>query len=452
MTLAMNIEEALAILDKLLEPEHLSDVQELVFRQCYLGQTYQQIADNSSYDPDYIRYVGFQLWKILSQAVGEKVTKNNFRSVLRRVQQQIETHNPKPSTPQIDLTPHSPELEPEFPQGQVPLNSAFYLERPPVETLAYQEILKPGTLLRIRAPRQWGKTSLMVRVLAHATSKGCRAISLNFEEADHAVFMSLDKFLRWFCANLTRKLGLPSMLDQYWDEDLGSKVSCTTYLQGYLLSQVESPLVIALDEVNRIFEYPEVAQDFLPLLRFWHEEANNLEIWRKLRLIVVHSTEIYIPLDLNQSPFNVGIPVHLPEFTLEQIQNLAERHRLKWASASGGIQQLKQLQSLVGGNPSLVRLALYYLYRQEVNLDQLLQEAPTEIGIYASHLRSHLVMLQEHPELATAFKTVVSSSDRVRLESICAYKLYSMGLVTLHGDEVTPSCQLYRLYFRDRLD
>jgi hypothetical protein len=42
-----------------------------------------------------IRDVGFQLWRQLSQVLGEKVTKSNFQVVLRRYQQtQTQLKNP----------------------------------------------------------------------------------------------------------------------------------------------------------------------------------------------------------------------------------------------------------------------------------------------------------------------------------------------------------------------
>jgi len=86
----MTVEEALAILDAVLKQEHLNNVQELVFRRTWEGQTYEQIAEGSPYDAVYIKHIGFQLWQRLSQAFGEKVTKSNFQSVLRRRTQQTQ--------------------------------------------------------------------------------------------------------------------------------------------------------------------------------------------------------------------------------------------------------------------------------------------------------------------------------------------------------------------------
>jgi hypothetical protein len=80
----MKIEKALFFLDIVLHQKILNNVQELVFRQAWAGQTYPEIAESSGYDANYIKDVGYKLWKLLSKAFEEKVTKSNFRSVIRR--------------------------------------------------------------------------------------------------------------------------------------------------------------------------------------------------------------------------------------------------------------------------------------------------------------------------------------------------------------------------------
>ena len=80
----MNVEEALAFLDTVLQQKFLNNLQELVFRQAWAGQTYPEMAESSGYDANYIKDVGSKLWKLLSEVFEEEVTKSNFRSVLRR--------------------------------------------------------------------------------------------------------------------------------------------------------------------------------------------------------------------------------------------------------------------------------------------------------------------------------------------------------------------------------
>jgi AAA-like domain len=444
---SMNPDEALILLEALLQPKCLSDLQQTVFCRAWAGQSYEETAEELAYDPGYIRDVGAQLWLAISKAVGEKVTKKNVHAALRRYQQKQEVQ--RSTAPAWSHTALASKSQLDFPTGVVALNSPFYIDRPPIEAQTFQEIHKPGSLIRIKASRQMGKSSLMHRVLEQAKQSGLQTATLNLQRADRSVLDSLDKFLRWLCVNVAQQLNLPPVLDDYWNAEMGSKMSCTLYFQRYLLRAIEPAFVLAFDEVNRLFEYPELAMDFLPLLRSWYEDASEFEIWQKLRLVVVHSTEAYIPLNINQSPFNVGLPIRLPEFTLQQVQELALRHGLTWAENEAGLGKLRSLLKMIGGHPYLVRLALYAL-RQQLSLTQLLEEAPTPSGIYSEHLRHQLQDLQERPALAIAFQKILSAKPEP-LEATTLYQLESLGLIKIQGNEATPSRELYRLYFQNQL-
>ncbi len=80
----MTVEEALAIVKKFLDQGRLNKIQETVFRQSWEGQSYLEIASHSGYDPGYVKDAGAKLWQLLSELLGEKVTKNNFQLVLRQ--------------------------------------------------------------------------------------------------------------------------------------------------------------------------------------------------------------------------------------------------------------------------------------------------------------------------------------------------------------------------------
>ena len=343
-----------------------------------------------------------------------------------------------------------PTAEPKIPLGLVRLASTFYVERMPCESECFSAIEQPGALIRIKAPRQMGKTSLMARILEHARKQGCRAVPLSFQHADRSTFNDLGTFLRWFCMKVAHKLKLPHRLDEFWVDTFGSKDNCSYYFTDYLLPEIQEPLVLGLDEVDCIFQYPVIADDFFGLLRAWYEEASygndESELWEKLRLIVVHSTEVYIPLDVNQSPFNVGLPIKLGEFSLKQVSDLAYRHNLDWST-----DQVKQLMTLVGGHPYLIRLAMFYIAKQQTTLEELCETAPSEFGIYDDHLRRHFWHLNQHPELAAAYHIVLQSEHPVELDSEQAFKLHSLGLVRFQKNGVVPSFDLYRQYFGDRL-
>ncbi|MBP5977375.1 AAA-like domain-containing protein [Brasilonema sp. CT11] len=425
----------------------LNHTEILVLRGIWQSQTYNQIAQQGGYSDSYsTKTVARRLCQKLSDLIGNRVTKKNCRTLL---QSYVTTQaSPKITLEQRPSVRNFPnfqhEMSPRFPSGLVPLGSPYYIEQSEITTQVYKEIINPGALIRMKAPQEMGKTSLLLRIVEYAKQIGYHTVSLNLQEQiDQTILSDLNRFLRWLCANISCQLELEPRLDEFWDEDIGSKVSCSLYLRNYVLEQINSPLVLALDEVNQIFEHPQVAKEFLPLLRSWYEDAKRQPIWQKLRLIVVHSTEVYVPLDLNQSPFNVGLPIELNYFSLEQVQELAQRFGLNWTN-----DEARLVTDIVGGHPSLVHLTLYHLSRGEVALGQLLQTAATPTSIYYRHIQPYWATLKVQPELALALSAVMSATKPVRLEPILAYKLKSMGLIKLDNNLATPSCRLYQEYFQ----
>lgn len=442
----MNVHNVIELVEQILLSRPLSPIERLVLSQSWLGRAYNEMAQGSGYASDYLREIGAQLWNELSEALGERVTKKNFSLILKH-------HGPYgltvPTTPLFgeEVGSQTGQNKFVFPGSPLPSNSPLYVRRPSVEDLACTELEEPGCLIRIRAPRKMGKSSLLNQMMAHAVKQGYIAIYLDFQEADETSFTSLDAFLRWFCANIARQLNLKPMLDEYWDEQIGSKVSCTVYFGQAILRQVDVPLVLALNEINRIVEHPQIARDFFPMLRYWRELASQDSSWYSLRLVLVHTTEISVPLNLQQSPFNVGLAITLPAFTIAQVKELASRYGIGWESD----REVQQLMQLVGGHPYLINLAFYHIQRWQIPLEELIDRAPSPSGIYRYHLQSYLALLSEQPDLAAAFKKVVDSSKPVRLDAIVAYKLESLGLIQLEGNWAQPSCELYRCYFSEQL-
>ena len=335
-----------------------------------------------------------------------------------------------------------------LPGDPLPANSPFYIERPPIESDAYTELLKPGSLIRIQAPRQMGKSSLMLQLIHQAQTQKYSVVTIDFKLVDSQTFFSLNNFLRWFCMNVTRKLSLASRLDDYWNEEIGSKISASIYFEGYLLEQINSPLVLILYDIDCIFPYQQIAQDFLLMLRSWHEQAKQTPLWQKVRLVLLHSTEVYIPLNINQSPFNVGLSLKLPEFTVEQVIELARRYELDWCDS----QSVKSLMYQIGGQPYLIHQAFYYFHQQKISLPELLNNCGGNNSIYSEYLINLLNILQKDAELSQAYNKIVNSTDRnISLSANLVYKLNSLGLIKLNGHNYQPFCEMYRVFFQQNL-
>lgn len=335
----------------------------------------------------------------------------------------------------------------EYPSGPLSVYSKLYILRPPIEESINQEISRPGCMIRIKAPKGMGKTSLKFRTLDYAKTLSYYTVHLDLKLLETDKFLNLNTFLRWLCSIVSRSLDIEPQLDEYWDEEIGSKLSCNLYFQTCILSTLDNPFILSFDELNRVFEYPKLAQELLPLLRSWHENAQYNPVWYKLRLLMDYSTDIYVPLDLNRSPFNIGLPITLPEFTLEQIEELASRYGLNWQQ-----EQTQKLMELIGGQPALVNIAFYHLSQEELTLEELLEQATTERGIFRHHLREKLDDLQQNPDLAAAFSQILTAETPVNLSPTVAYKLESIGLVKLTPEGAIVSKELYRSYFYQNLN
>jgi AAA-like domain/CHAT domain len=348
-------------------------------------------------------------------------------------------------TPASDLSNQDTSINLENPEGAVGIDSKFYIHSVH-EDRCYREVQKPASLIRIKSPCNMGKSSLMVRLLNQVEQLGYHAVMLDLRQANQKFFNDPDQFMRWFCASVGKSLGIRVEIDQYWDDDLGANDNSTEYFEKYLLEGAKKPLVLAIDNFDRVFEYPDLETDFCGLLRGWHENAKVKDLWNNLRLIIVHSQEPYAQRDINLSPFNVGWAIELDEFTPVQVQELITLHRLNWTEQEKG-----QLMSLIGGHPYLTRMALYHLAVGDVTFVDFMTTAATEAGIYSDHLTRYLNVLEKYPLLATAMKTVVMSEIPIQLRSQEAFKLDGMGLIMRVENKVQSRCLLYSKYFRERL-
>ncbi|NEP15189.1 MAG: helix-turn-helix domain-containing protein [Symploca sp. SIO2C1] len=63
-------------------------------------------------------------------------------------------------------------------------DSFLYVERPPIEQSCYQELLRTGALIRIKAPTLMGKTLLISRVLSKVAQQGYQTVYLNLHLAN----------------------------------------------------------------------------------------------------------------------------------------------------------------------------------------------------------------------------------------------------------------------------
>jgi WD40 repeat protein len=192
----MTSEPLLAIADEVLFQrfgKHLSDVETAILVGAIADQTYEQIADRSGYSVSYVkRDVGPKLWRFLSEALGETISKTNFRAALERYPSR------KPAEAIADQVSKNAELEGETPSthsqvsvvqaqtdwGEAADVSVFYGRTEELKTLAQWIIpelggaqmaqVSPCRLLAILGMGGIGKSALAIKLAQQLAKNAAR--------------------------------------------------------------------------------------------------------------------------------------------------------------------------------------------------------------------------------------------------------------------------------------
>ena len=345
------------------------------------------------------------------------------------------------------ISPPLPEFDPrslDAPGGAVKLRDKLYIERDADEYLK-REIIKMGTTTTIRAARQTGKSSLLIRGIHYAREQGAKVICLDVQRIDSDHLVTSDVFLRYFAEFIIRELHLDSSkIDQYWHGALGPQDNLTYLLEDYVLNKIEDQIVLAMDEIDRLL-HTSFHKDFFALIRSWHNTRASDENWDKLNIVMVISTEPYLLIgETTQSPFNVGLNLYLEDFTDLQVHDLNYRHGLPVRQEEEPL-----IMNLLGGHPYLTRKALYTLATENIDLQKLIRAATNDHGPFGDHLRHHHWLLKDKPELIQALKDIIKKNSCPN--EMAVFRLLRAGLIKASGDVCQCRCDLYRIYFEDKL-
>lgn len=414
-------------------PAKLSSVQNEVLKLVLQGKKNKEIADKLNFSES---NPAKHLKKIAETFEPDKQYQGDYRDHLIEVFIQ---YKPELVAPVL-MAKHgyNPLIFPDKPEKA---DSYFYIERKPIESRCFQQLSEPGSLLRIAAPKQMGKTSLLNKIIAQGKQLNYHAVNLDLRLVETTKLADETIFLRSFYAWIVSELASSPPLKQ-WDEDLPVMVSCTKHFQA-ILRQLDRPFLLVIDNLDRIFDYPQTYQNFLPMLRRWHDLANESETWEQLRLIISYRTEDYGRLDINQSPFNVGVPISVREFNYDEIEILRNRHYHLQPEV------VEPLMSAIGGHPSLIRLAFYALAKEELTLEQVLNGAASHTGIYKNHFRQLVSYLQECDNLESILQSIVNKQglEITGRNNQQIYQLEAMGIVQIQGNLALISRQIYQTYF-----
>ena len=199
--------------------------------------------------------------------------------------------------------------------GTLATDAPSYIERAADTVLL--DALEQGELCLLLAPRQTGKSSLMVHTKAALARRGTRSGIVDLQPLG-----SHDNAESWFSDivyEIERGLGLEIDCLEWWEQHkrLGPTRRFMTFLEDVLLVEIDGPVVLFFDEIDSVLSLP-FSDDFFTTLRALYNARSTRPILKRLSFVLLGvATPASFSKDHKRTPFNIGRSIELGDFDPE---------------------------------------------------------------------------------------------------------------------------------------
>ena len=234
--------------------------------------------------------------------------------------------------------------------GTVQAGGGVYIPRNADDELL--ALCREGTFAYVLTSRQMGKSSLMVRTAEGMADEGIGSVIIDLTQIGVQVTPE-----EWYLGLLTAiedSLTLETDVVSWWTDraHLGVTQRLTLFFQEVLLAEVETPVVIFIDEIDSTLSLP-FTDDFYAAVRYVYNARARAPEFQRLSLVLIGvATPSDLISDPNRTPFNIGQRVDLTDFTFEEAMPFVDGLGLP-ADEAG--QVLRWVMKWTGGHPYLTQ-------------------------------------------------------------------------------------------------
>ena len=259
--------------------------------------------------------------------------------------------------------------------GTVQSDQGLYLERKADQTLL--ELCLEGKFAYILSCRQIGKSSLMVQTSKKLEEKGTRSVIIDLNGSG-IHYSTPEQWYQDLIVDINDQLVLKADVVNWWQKH--EYLSCTKrlvlFFQEVLLSKVASQIVIFIDEIDVTRKFNFSADDFFAAIRYLYNNRHRIPAFQRLSFVLIG---VVSPDDLirdpNLTPFNIGYPVNLTDFTLQEAIVLAKGLDVPETQRE---QVMKWVLKWTGGHPYLTQRLCSELANAQQEMTNRLQESDVD--------------------------------------------------------------------------